>query len=108
MIRGRDRVNMAVFNKDKGMLVEARSVPEPLCGHNRLHGYPLLQVNANWAPLVRGCDTCHRVCNMTSPLGLISFCHAKFGVDSDGWRFVDGWSADRTLRRASICPRVSS
>ena len=27
------------------MLVEAGSVPEPLCGHYRLHGYPLLQVD---------------------------------------------------------------
>ena len=42
---------------------------------------------------------------MTVEPHLLLFCHAKFGVVPDGWRFVDGWSADRTLRRALISPR---
>ncbi len=46
------RVDFSVFNKDERMLVQAGSVPEPLCGHYRLHGYPLLQVNA------RACSGC--------------------------------------------------
>ena len=41
-----DGVDLAVFNKDQGMLVEAGTVPESFCGHYRLHGYPLLQVSA--------------------------------------------------------------
>lgn len=40
-----DGADLAVFNEDKRMMVEAGSVPESLCGHYRLHGNPLLQVS---------------------------------------------------------------
>ena len=45
------------------MLVEAGSVPEPLCGHYRLHGYPLLQVRSEGArglPVAGWNGRCHR------------------------------------------------
>src|ERR1700739_529145 len=90
-----DGIDLAVFNENEWMLVEAGTVPEPLCGHYRLHGNPLLQVNGRVCVRCRcRCRCLSSVCNVAAGPRLLSFCHAKFGVVPDGWRFFDGWSAD--------------
>ena len=85
------------------------SVPESLCGHYRLHGTPLLQVQSGGSASFRGKiargDACHRHVTRGASAHLLSFCHANFGVVPDGWRFVDGWSAIVRSADALICPR---